>query len=219
MQVTKNGNNLVGSLIECGKDAPALRSSFLSEWYKIDYPNELFTSGYLSSTAVDATLSSAAPGSTFALPPTALLMGAIMADPINDAWPDSASGLTQDDLDLDGKPGITVDYRNGGTYDYPLTGASLLADRADYSYIAARIVFSLNGTLTSCTQSSGSANVSHADSRIFGCNRAGSSQDCTGSEGSFLDNNDPVYQAGTATYTLVKISDTGTCADVLSALP
>jgi hypothetical protein len=143
-----------------------------------------------------------------------------MADPVNGAWPNSASGLTQVDMDGDSKPGVSGIYQNTGPDVYPPTSPTLFgANHADLVYVAARVVFSLNGTLSSCTQSSGSAGVTHIDTAIFGCRRTGGSTDCNGTEGTFLDSNQVDYQAGSATYTLVKIADAGTCTDVRTALP
>jgi hypothetical protein len=219
MQVVHAENSVTGTLIECGKDAPEFLAPFYSERHKIDYPSALFASTYLPTAAASATLSSASPGATFALTPAALLMGTTMADPINNAWPSAASGLTSNDMDGNGKPGVSAVYRNSGGIVYPRTSI-LGGNRADDVYLAARVAFSLSGTLTTCTQSSGSATVTHVDTRLFGCNRSGSNQDCSGSEGTFIDSNQPnYYQDGTATYTLVKIADTATCADVLTALP
>jgi hypothetical protein len=216
---TQFGNTLTGTLTECGKDAPESRSSIESEHYKIAYPSNLFDQSYLPSAAVTAALSDASPEGTFALATTALLMGATMVDPINGVWPNSAAGLTQTDMDADGKPGVSVNYLNTGGYAYPPTSESFLHNHADTGYVASRIVFSLNGALTSCTQSTGSALVPHLDGRVFGCSRSGSTQDCNSTEEDFLDNNNVNYQADTATYTLVKIADFADCADVRATLP
>lgn len=80
-------------------------------------------------------------------------------------------------------------------------------------------MFSLSGTLQSCTQASGPAGVTHVDTRIYGCKRTGGNTDCTGTEAGFLDDNQVSYQASSATYTLVKVADAATCADVRAALP
>jgi hypothetical protein len=218
LQGTHVGNSVTGALTECAKDAPHFESSFFNgEFYKHNYPAGLFdhSPAYLPSASTTATLGSAAPGATYQLAPTALLMGATMADPINGAW----SGLTSADMDDNGKPGVSVDYRNSGNDRHAPTSASMGADRADTGYVATRLAFSLNGTLTSCAQSAGSATVTHIDTRIFGCHLEGGSE-CSGSEGTFLNNNQVAYQqTGAATYTLVKIADTGTCADVRAAVP
>ncbi|MBN1655662.1 MAG: hypothetical protein JXA30_17995 [Deltaproteobacteria bacterium] len=221
LQATHSGDDVTGTLIECGKNAPAVASSVLPENYKINYLNAIFdhSPSYLPGASISASLNGDSPGATFSMNRTALWMGTTMSDPINDSWPSSASGLTQNDMDGDGKPGVSAVYLNSGSYDYPPTRDWIPLNEADSVYLAARVVFSLNGTLTSCTQSSGSASVTQTNTHIFGCNYAGSSQDCDASAGSFLDNNQGVFQPGNATYTLVKIDDEATCADVRAALP
>jgi len=218
---TQVGNNLTGTVTECGKDVPHFKSSVLNEWYKLEYQDAIYDNDPtdLPSVAANITLSDTSPGATFTLDATALLMGATLPDPINDPWPSSASGLTQIDMDGDGKPGVSVLQSNSDGDVYPPTSTNIFPDHADTAYAGSRIVFALNGTLTSCTQSSGTATVSNIDTRIFGCNRSESSADCNASEGSFLDANHVDYQATSATYALVKIADTGTCADVRTELP
>lgn len=218
---TQAGNEMTGTVTECGKDVPHYKSSLLNEWYKLAYQDAIYDNepAYLPSVTADVTLSDTFPGATFTLGTIALLMGATIPDPINDPWPGSASGLTQLDMDGDGKPGVSVLQSNSDGNVYPPTSASLLPNHADTAYVGARIVFALNGTLTSCTQSSGAATVSNIGTRIFGCKRSGSSTDCNASEGGFLDTNQVDFQATSATYALAKIADTGTCADVRTALP
>lgn len=218
---THSGNAFNGTVTECARNAPDFQSSILSDRYKVTFPNALFdhVPTYLPSGTAAVTLSNSSPGASFALARTSQLMGASMADPINGAWPSAASGLTQVDMDGDSKAGMTGVYPNSGGDIYPPTTLSVFGNHADNVYLAARIVYSLNGTLTSCTQSSGSASVTHVDSRLFGCRHQGSTSDCSGSESNFLDSNQVVYSAGTASYSLVKIADAGTCADVRAALP
>jgi hypothetical protein len=86
-------------------------------------------------------------------------------------------------------------------------------------YVAARVGFSLGGTMTSCTQLSGAASVQDAEYRLVGCRISGNSRDCDSDEADALDSNTPNFQPGSASYTLLKIPDSGTCADVRAAVP
>jgi hypothetical protein len=124
-------------------------------------------------------------------------------------------------MDLDGKPGVTVQYVGTGGYDFPRTGPTLGANRADSPYIASRVSFSLSGTLASCTQSTGAVTMTHIDTRIVGCNRASSTTDCTPGEADFLDQNCLIYtiSGSPQTYTLLKVANGATCAAVRAALP
>ena len=149
-------------------------------------------------------------------------MGVNMADPINGSWPSLASGIASSirvDHDRDGDPGVTAVYANGGGLVYPRTSSSLFGfNRADNPYVASRVSFSLSGSMSSCTQGSGSASFAHVDTRIFACNRASSTTDCTASEADFLDRNCLDYDLGSATYTLLKVADGASCATIRSSL-
>jgi hypothetical protein len=218
LQITHNGNNFSGTIVSCGKDVPYAESTILSEKYKLEYPTSLFDNSYIPSVSAIGTLSNSSPGASFALNKLALLMGTSMTDPINGSWPSTASGLTSVDMDEDGKSGVTVNYQNSGSYSYAPT-SDFFPDRADKAYIANRQVFSLSGTLSSCTKSTGSASITQLNTHVFGCNLADSSQDCGSSEGNFLDENTVIPTANSATYTLVKITDGATCATVRTTVP
>ncbi|MBN1654944.1 MAG: hypothetical protein JXA30_14335 [Deltaproteobacteria bacterium] len=217
LQVSQSGNSLSVTIVECEWNTPHIKSSFYNEWYKINYPTSLFDSTYLPSASTTAMLSSSSPGATLNLTAVTMLKGTTTS---SGTWAlGTASSLTSSDMDGDGKPGVTAVYSNSGSDYYPPTSALIGANRADFVYMATRLAFSLSGTLNGCTGSSGNALVTHVDNRIFGCNRSNSTSDCSSSEGGFLDNNQPNYIADSATYTLVKLADTATCADVRSALP
>lgn len=219
MQGTQRRTTINEVITECGRVVPDFSASAVSETYKFHLPNSLFDGNYLPSTAADVALGSSSPGASLMLPSTALLIGTTMTDPVNGSWPTSASGLTRVDADRDAKPGATFSYLNGGGYEHPRVDSSLFSSRAERPYSATRLVFSLNGTLNSCTQSSGSATVSHIDTRIFGCDIAGSTRDCSSSEANFLDQNCLRYTVGSASYSLVKVADGASCAQVRAALP
>ena len=219
LQGTQSGNSLSGSVVECARVTPDLRSSVLSESYNVSYPNAIYDHAptYLQAGTASVTLSGTSPGASFTLARTAQLMGASMADPVNGVWPSSASGLSQIDTDQDGKPGVSAAYANDSGRTYPPTAPLFGAARTDGPYVAARIAFSLSGTLSSCTQSSGSASVTAVDTAIFGCSMS-SGGDCNASQSSFLDNNQMTYRPGSATYTLVKVAAGASCAAVRAAL-
>jgi hypothetical protein len=221
LQGTQSGTSVTSSLIECGRDVPPFKASAVSETYKFVLPNTLFdhVPAYLPSSAATLTLSNTSPTATVTLPSTAFLLGTTLTNPVTATWPSAASSLTSVDMDADGKPGMTLLYDPSGSFSQPRTAATLFATRADKPYSATRLVFSLNGSLSSCTQAAGSANVTHIETRIFGCKMAGSTQDCNATESSFLDANCVKYTLGSATYTMAKIADAGTCADVRAQLP
>jgi hypothetical protein len=218
---TQSGNTLPATLTQCGRTVPTFDSSLIGESYGFAYPTTLFDQvpAYLPTTTATVALSSASPGASLTLPTSALMMGTSLADPVNGAWPGSASGLTSIDMDMNSKRGVTVAYVNGGGVVYPRTSTSPFGfNRADAAYIADRFAFRLNGTLTSCSAASGAATVTRADARIFGARLTGGS-DANTTENSFLDGSHPEYVPGTASYTLVRVAAGATCATVRAALP
>jgi hypothetical protein len=222
VQATHSGNSLSVTLTECGRFIPDFRASQINETFNYGYPNNLFDGNFLPSTSSTITLGSSSPGASFTMPRSAVQMGINMADPINGAWPSLASGIAAGirvDHDADGDPGVTAVYSNTGGRVHPRTSASLFGfNRADNPYVASRVSFALSGSMTSCTQGSGTANFAFVDTRIYACNRSGSTTDCTAAEADFLDRNCLDYTLGSATYTLLKVADGASCSTIRSAL-
>jgi hypothetical protein len=222
LQGTHSGHSIAATVTECGRFVPNFSATMVSETYNYGYPNSLFDGNFLPSTSTTVTLGSSSPGASFVLAPAATQMGINMADPINGSWPSQASGIAAGirvDMDADGQPGVSAVYANGGGLQYPRTSTSFIATRSDRPYVASRVAFSLNGSLTSCTQSTGSGTFTHIDTRIFACRQDSGSQ-CSGSQASFLDQNCVNYtMPSTATYTLVKVADGASCATIRAALP
>jgi hypothetical protein len=223
VQATQAGNSLAVSVTECGRYIPPFRASLVSETFLYGYPNSLFDGNFLPSSATTATLGNSSPTASFALPRMATQMGVNMADPINGSWPSTAAGIAAGirvDMDGDGKPGVTAEYANGGSYIYPRTSSSLFGyNRADNPYVASRVSFSLSGSMSSCTAGSGTASFTHVDTRIFACNRASSTTDCTAAEADFLDTNCLNYALGSASYSLLKVANGASCSTIRAALP
>jgi hypothetical protein len=221
LQGSHSGGSVSGTLLECGRYVPDFDARTVNEHFGFSHGTLLFDHAppYLPTSAVTLALGSSSPGATLMLPRSALQMGTRMTDPVNGAWPSAASGLTSVDDDMDGKRGVTVSYLGSSGYDYPRTGGTLNAPRADNPYIASRVSFSLNGTLNSCTQASGSASFSHIDTRIFGCSLANSNSECNASQADFLDQNCLNYTLGTASFSLLKVADGASCAQIRAALP
>lgn len=222
LQGTHTGTSIAATLTECGRYVPDFSATMVSETYNYGYPNSLFDGSFLPSTSTTITLGSSSPGASLTLPLSATQMGVNMADPINGSWPSAASGIASGirvDMDGDGRPGVTAAYSNAGSLEYARTSTSLIATRADQPYAASRVSFSLSGTVSSCTQSSGTGTFTHIDTRIFGCRRDTGSQ-CSASDATFLDSNCLNYNMpSSATYTLVKVANGASCAAVRAALP
>jgi hypothetical protein len=218
LQLTQTGSALSGALWMCGETVPDFQSTpLIQEKYGVTFPNALFDGTALPSTPSSGTLGSSSPGASFVLARSAILAGATLSDPVNDAWP-SAAAIVSADSDADGKPGLTVLYKSGGSYDSPPTN-DLGTTRAIRGYLTTRIVFSLSGTLTSCTQASGSVAPVDIDVHTLGCRISGDSRDCNSGDTNHLDDDAPNYTPSSGSYSLVKVSNTATCSTIRSALP
>jgi hypothetical protein len=221
MTATQSGNSVTETMLECGRRVPDFAATMVSETYGFSLMTSLFDHAppYLPTSSATLTLGSTAPGASVSQPLIAFLMGTTMSNPTTATWPNAASSLTQVDMDADGDPGVRVTYLSGGGYTHPRVSSSIFSTtRAANPYVASRLVFSLQGSLNSCTQASGPATVTHVDTRIFGCELEGGSN-CNGSQAGFLDMNCVRYSVGSSTYTMVKIANGASCAAVRSALP
>jgi hypothetical protein len=225
---THSGNAFSGTITECGRYIPPFsdNNAFINETWLFGYPNSLFDGNFLPASTANITLSNASPGASLSLAATAVQMGINMAltpmsaNPITAAWPSQASGIpsaNRIDMDGDGRPGVTAVYAGSSPYIRPRTGGSLGDPRSDNPYVASRVSFSLSGTLNSCTQSTGAANFTYIDTRIYACSLE--SGECSASQASFLDTNCLNYALGTASYTLVKVADGASCATIRSTIP
>ena len=120
-----------------------------------------------------------------------------------------------------GDPAVTITYPSTGGFSHPQTSGAVFAARASRGYLASRVRYTLSGTLTSCTRSTGNANAEGIDSHTVGCRLANNSQ-CDSSEYGHLDSNAPNYVVRSSTYTLVRVAGPGTsvsCATIRAALP
>jgi hypothetical protein len=217
---THTGNSVAATVTECGRFMPEIVNR-VNESLIHGYDNHVFDGDFLPSSSAAVALTGSFPGATLTWPLTANELGIALANPKTDSWPRSASDIPaaqRVDMDRDGKPGVTGTYATGETFTR--TSAAIFGfKRADIPYYAARVAFSLNGTLNSCSDSTGVANMSHVDLRIYGCNLANSSQDCSSTEGRFVDDNTPTVVTGAASYVLQRVATGSACPAIRAALP
>jgi hypothetical protein len=221
LDLTRSGNSLSGTITPCGDVAPdfSARIGLLTEKYGITFPNATIfdRSPELPSTSVTAALSTQSPGATISFNPAAWLVGATMSDPVNGTWP-SRTALTTVDPDADGKPAVTGTYKTSSGFSQ-VPCDQLGSARAMRGYVATRVKFTLSGTLSSCTQSTGSATVPDVDAHTVGCRLTGGA-DCSDSQADYLDSQAPNWQVKTpTTYSLTRLGTASTCANVRAALP
>jgi hypothetical protein len=200
----------------CGSTLPEVTTSAVAGGQKVlpEIPNSAWDSAAMPKFQGTATQS----GSTRTITPAVAVVGTTLSDP-NAAWPTAAQVRTmQVDHDGDGKMGITTIPRDGGGFAAPPTSLAQTS-RADALYIATRTGMTLTATIDGCPASySGMANVTKIDSHVIGCHVKGGSE-CSTTQAQFVDDNQPVFTRGSATFTSKIVPDNATCADVRAAVP
>jgi hypothetical protein len=156
------------------------------------------------------------PGDPITMSESATVIGTTLADPLGDLWP-SAGALLNNDMDGDGKPGVTLSHLNDEDHVY-LRVNTLGTVRSDRGYYAARVVLSASGTVVSCTDIEGQAEVSRFDTHIVGCSLVGGGE-CSAAQRDTLDGFRPIHSVDSATYRAVKAAGEVTCAAARGALP
>jgi hypothetical protein len=234
---TANGNMFTGNSQTCGLSLPDLDLNGLGtiaaggSKVQIQIPASVWSAPSMPTYASTGSQTQWGPPGTFTINPTLALIGLAFpssVDPTTYAWPSSTwsfpSGTTYPDSDGDGNPGITASPLNGNGYVLPPTAIGIggSAATADKVYLATRTQVSLSGNWTSCSDLSGSADVSNFDNHVVGCHINGGSACTTGAantQADFIDQNRTVYAPTSATFVATVLPSTGTCADALSALP
>jgi hypothetical protein len=235
-----SSNKITGTTFSCG-NAPAVLTlsatgdialgvpSGMTGLIKPEYPADSWDG--TPGTAITGTLGGTNTGSSFLIDPSVTLYGLKASDPLSDPtmkWPTSYSALTQSDLTYAdggayvagmGHPGIR------GTFDstppYYLSGTSLApgAPKADQFWSATRTQLGLYGLSKSCTETTGTANVTLINNRVVGCELIDGGGPCTTDQYGFLDSNTTQYAPGAGSFDSKDLSSGATCADVLTALP
>jgi hypothetical protein len=222
--MTFDGNDVTAVVSPCGSDVPEVERSDLlgGGKVKLDVLPAVWDSPSMPTFMAHGTISGFDPGATIAMDPVASLVGASMGDPMNDPWPASGQQITGVDHDGNGTPGITTTPRNTPPYSLPpvdLLGALIPSgERADALYIATRSVIQLSGTRATCETASGSADISKFDTHVIGCHLE-SGGECNADQANFVDSNRMTFQITGASYTMERVDDDASCADVRAALP
>jgi cysteine-rich repeat protein len=219
----------------CGISIPDFRTTadFGDERYGITFPTAAFDSPKVPHFKADGRVSNLAPGAAFEVDSTALLLGVTIGDAQKafGKWPDSftdmtpVNGYTFQDLDNDGKDGITATVKSGdvpGTTAqykdiiYNLGPPPVLSNpgRANKLYLAVRQIAAEMGTVTSCTEVSGSSSAK-LENHIIGC-EANDGAACTPD---LIDAVRPVYTVGASTFIARQIGSQTSCDAVRAAVP
>ena len=220
-QSAADGSVIPGSMVGCGVSLPPVE---MGNWAgggtgRVSFDVSLFDTAPPATTTepVLEVQGDGFPGDPITLSTTAMVLGATLADPLNGAWP-AAGSIVSEDVDGDGRPGITLPHLNGNGYVY-LPVAIGGATRAEAGYYASRVVLAASGSVVSCSETAGQAQVTRFDSHVLGCREEGGGQ-CSSAEATLLDDNRPVHTPGLSTYRAVKLAEGDvSCAAVRSALP
>jgi hypothetical protein len=225
----------------CGIALPDFQATALglNGVYGVRFPDSLFDDNYIPRFTVNGALTPQnAGGYTYSTTPTAVLLGLTMASPTTDPWPATIANTIQDDMDMDGNPGVTVAVAVGPVAD-PMSSASLYSyiptdvppplqqvDLASSLYLAIRQITVASGTVQDCNTIVGSVNIPMIaskpaiDSHILGCRLVDGGQCTTGasSEAAFVDNSEPIFTlSGNTTFQSMRMPPGATCADVRNA--
>lgn len=223
-ELTFDGTDVTGVVRPCGSVVPPMEKAALVGGGQMQtvIPDEVWDAPSMPTFQASGTISGFDVGSTITMDPVASLVGLTMDDPMNGAWPPTGAEVNAVDHDGSGKPGITAIPRSDPPFSLPpldLIGALLPnGARGDVLGIVTRSVIELHGTRDTCTSARGSATVHVFNNHVVGCHVLDGG-DCNADQVNFVDSNRVVYQIGDASYTMKRLEDGATCADVRAALP
>jgi hypothetical protein len=214
-RMTVDGTALSAMTRPCGSDLPELTLNALAGGGKFDIevPDSVWDSPSAPQVSGVGTIDGFDVGSTLHTEVTSLLVGLTMPDP-EGQWPETHAEITTVDADDDGKPGFTGVPKTGSGYVLPPLIPPLIgpAPTADQIYMVSRTAMGLSGTMSSCTEQSGTVTVTFFDNHIVGCHVTGGG-DCAPADVDFLDTNRTQLTAKGGTFTSKLVPDTTTCAD------
>jgi hypothetical protein len=214
-RMTVDGTALSGMTQPCGSDLPELTLTPLAGGGKFDIevPDAVWDAPSAPQVVGVGTLDGFDVGSAINTEVTSLLVGLTMSDP-SGPWPETHAEVATLDADGDDKPGFTGVPKTGSGYVLPplippLIGEPATADRV---YMVSRTAMGLSGTMSSCTEQSGTVTVTFFDNHIVGCHVTGGA-DCEAADVDFLDANRTLLTATGGTFTSKLVPSTATCAD------
>jgi hypothetical protein len=188
-----------------------------NETYGTEFPVSIWETAGMPTINAVATVSAPEPGADIHLERGAVVLGAEMAAPLDDPWPNSWSGLNAVDHDGDGNPGITAMAKTGGDYAYPRIDILDTSARAEAIYIASRTIMEFMGTVDSCDTASGVADVT-MENHAVGCRTVGGGA-CPSGNVDTLDGNMPQFMVMGGQFDLARLPAGATCSDVLAEYP
>jgi hypothetical protein len=188
-----------------------------NETYGTMFPDAVWSSPTMPTIDAHASISSQDPGAALHLERGAVVLGATMSDPLNDAWPADWHALATTDHDGDSSPGITAAAKTGGGYAYPRIDILNSEARAQAIYLVSRTTMEFDGTVDTCDSAVGDAVIT-MENHAVGCATVGGGS-CSDGQTTTLDNNMPQFVVQGGSFELVRLADGADCAAVFAALP
>jgi hypothetical protein len=223
---TQTGNTIRTEAQACGDTAPDLCSPILGQAVTQIIPDATYDAPGMPRTVSSWTLANApTAGAAFVGGIEASLLGLSLTQPTG-PWPDTYtdSAITWRDHDGDGHPGVTSVIPTTGRStkcNLPYGGLPIPSDGelADRVYAGSRAISSLDGTIIDCDTIRGDlrgpqSQVPQLDAHVTGCQRV-NGQACTAAEVASIDDGVADGQRVLrARFTLVRVPDSTTCAQL-----
>ena len=214
-QTTSSGSLVPASMVACGVTIPdfSLTPLLGGEHYGVDFDIPMFDAEPPRAYASDPVMlvdGGGFPGDPVTMSQTVQVLGTTLSNPLTDPWPSSPGSLANNDMDGDGKPGVTVPNLNDGTHVYMRVDA-LGSRRADRGYYASRVVMSWSGSVVSCDELAGDAEIPRFDTHFVGCRLVGGGE-CNSSQRNLLDDFRPIHMPDSAIFHAFKVTNGASCA-------
>jgi hypothetical protein len=230
---TVQGSTVTVEIQECGATQPDLCSAFYDQAFTQVVPNSAWDHQNMPRGRVTFTINDPDPGEPYVLPTEISLIGLTLASADGTGtWPTAwnSPGLTWQDHDGDGPPGFTsqsVLSGNSTACALPYGGLPIPSDpfgpRILRASTGSRTTSNLNGTIVDCNTFSGSVDGPGPGSQPLNEGRVRScvheNGNCTTAQFQSLDeeaNNTSGTRITDARFTMVRVADNTTCAQVLA---
>jgi hypothetical protein len=217
----------------CGLELPPFHSN-VNETYGISFPDSLFDHGGLANFAIAGTVSSTSRTATYTTSPMAELLGLTLPNATTAGWPLTIT--TETDDDNDSHPGVTANVQSStGLSLVPLDFGVIVSPqtvaRADQLYLSIRQVTAVTAQFSDCDHASGTVTVPQMvqpgtatsryalDTHAVGCRVQSTGLDCSASQVTFVDQNQPVFVPTRTKYLATRMAPGADCAAVRAALP
>jgi hypothetical protein len=235
LTITQQSSAFNATLEPCGITLPDFHTtpSFGDETHGITIAASAFDSGTIPTSFITALLSDTAPGATFGATTWTSLIGLDIGPPASASgqWPANSTqltpqnGYTLTDVDADGQPGVTAMVKTGPIPGSATNYADIIWDlgnpalqnprRTKELQLAIRLMEGIHGTVDSCSQLSGPANVT-VDDHVVGCVPEDASATCSAT---LVDYIRPIYTTTSAAFVAHSIGAESTCSAVRTAMP